>query len=193
LHRITRSKLARCVAITTASLALTVPAAQAATVANAEATCAPRVFTTTFAQWADKALYTLTPGGNFESAASGWTLTGNAALVGGSSPFASGRSSLSLPAGTSALSPPICVEKGYPSWRLAARSTGGKLAIEVVYPNKTKENVTVTPGASWGLSRVLSLSQGQFGTGAAYVQFRLTASGAAVGVDDVYVDPFLRR
>ena len=40
---------------------------------------------------------------------------------------------------------------------------------------------------------MLRLSQGQFGTGAAYIQFRLTASGATVGVDDVYVDPFLRR
>jgi hypothetical protein len=193
LHRITRSKLARCVAITSASLALTVPVAQAAKVANVEATCAPRVFTTTFAQWADTALYTLTPGGDFESAASGWTLTGSAALVAGSSPFASGHSSLSLPAGTSALSPPICVEKGYPSWRFAARSTRGKLAIEVVYPKKTKEDVTFAPAASWGLSPVLDLSEGQFGKGAAFIQFRLTASGATVGVDDVYVDPFLRR
>ena len=40
---------------------------------------------------------------------------------------------------------------------------------------------------------MLHLSQGQFGNGAAYIQFRLTASGATVGVDDVYVDPFLRR
>jgi hypothetical protein len=193
LHRITRSKLARCVAITTASLALTVPAAQAANVATTGATCAPRAFNTTFARWGDTALYTLTPGGSFESAASGWTLTGRAAVVAGSSPFASGRSSLSLPAGTSALSPPICVEKGYPSWRFAARSAGGKLAVEVVYPQKAKENVTVTPTASWGLTPVLRLSQGQFGSGAAYIQFRLTALGATVGVDDVYVDPFLRR
>ena len=176
-----------------ASLTLTVPAAQAANVATTEATCAPRVFTTTFAKWGDTALYTLAPGGDFESAASGWTLTGSAARVAGSSPFASGRSSLSLPAGTSALSPPICVEKGYPSWRFAARSTGGKLSVEVVYSKKTKENVTVTPAASWGLTPVLRLSQGQFGNGAAYIQFRLTASGATVGVDDVYVDPFLRR
>jgi hypothetical protein len=187
------TNLARCVAISTASLALTVPAALGANVATTEATCAPRVFNTTFARWGDTALYTLTPGGDFEAATPGWRLTGSAAQVAGSSPFASGHSSLSLPAGTSALSPPICVEKGYPSWRFAARSTGGKVAVEVVYPMKTKESATVTPAASWGLSPVLRLSQGQFGKGAAYIQLRLTASVATVVVDDVYVDPFLRR
>jgi hypothetical protein len=169
------------------------PAANAAKIAGAEAACAPRAFTTVFAKWSDSALYTLAPGGSFESTATGWTLTGRAAVVAGSSPFATGKSSLSLPAGASALSGPICVEKGYPSWRFAARSTGGKLAVEVIYPRKAKESAAFTPRAAWGLTPVLRLSQGQFGYGAAYIRLRITASVATVGVDDVYVDPRYNR
>ena len=57
-----------------------------------------------------------------------------AALKVGSSGLRSRRSSLSLPAGASALSPPICVEKDYPSWRFAATSGGGKLGVYIDPP-----------------------------------------------------------
>lgn len=194
MHRIIRSTLVRCTVAVSAAMALTAPAANAATIAGAEAACAPRAFTTVFAKWSDSALYTLAPGGSFESTATGWTLTGRAAVVAGSSPFATGKSSLSLPAGASALSGPICVEKGYPSWRFAARSAGGgRLAVEVIYPLKAKESAAFTPRAAWGLTPVLRFSQGQFGAGAAYIRLRITASVATVGVDDVYVDPRYNR
>jgi hypothetical protein len=189
MHRKKLTRLAGCLTAASASLALMAPLAQAAQLAGAEATCAPRSFTAVFAPRGDSALYTLAPAGNIESAANGWTLTGGAPLVAGSSPFASGKSSLSLPAGASALSPPICVEKGYPSWRFAGKSAGGKVAIEVIYPDKTKASKAVVPGAAWGLSPVITFAEGQFGSGAAYIQVRLTASVARVSVDDVYIDP----
>ena len=100
MHRITRSTLVRCTVAVSAALALTAPAANAATIAGAEAACAPRAFSTVFAQWGDnRALHAgagrrLRVGGH----AAGRS-PARAAVVAGSSPFASGESSLSLPAG----------------------------------------------------------------------------------------------
>ena len=167
-------------------------AAPAAQAAQTTSTCPTRAFSPVFSAWADKALYTLAPGGDFESGAAGWTLTGSAAVAAGSSGFAKGASSLSLPAGASALSPSLCVEKNYPSWRFAAQSNGGKLAVEVLYPNKTKQSLPVTPSAAWALSPVLRFSTGQF-LGATQIQVRFTASGQRVRVDDVYIDPRFSR
>jgi hypothetical protein len=171
-------------------MAVTAPAAQAAK--DPAATCAPRPFATVFGAWGDNALYTLAPGGDFESGAGGWTLTGGAAVVAGGSPFAAGASSLALPAGASALSPPICVEKDYPSWRFAARSGGGRVDVAVVYAKKAKSYGAVKPGAAWSLAPIQKLSTGQFVNGG-FIQVRFTAVGGAAGVDDVYVDPRYRR
>ena len=183
-------RLSRGLAAAALTLAVSAPAAQAAK--TEPGACAPRAFSSVFAAWGDNALYTLAPGGDFESRAAGWTLTGSAAVEAGSSGFARGTSSLSLPAGASALSPPICVEKNYPSWRFAAKSGGGKLAVEVLYPKKTKDSGTVTPSGGWSLSPVLRFSTGQF-TGATYIQVRFTASGQRVRLDDVYIDPRFHR
>ena len=181
------NRLARGVAVAFVTLAVCAPAAQAA-----EASCPARAFSPVFAAWGDNALYTLAPGGNFESRAAGWTLTGSARVDAGGSGFAPGAYSLSVPAGASALSPLICVEKNYPSWRFAAKSGGGKVAVEVLYPKKTKDSGTVTPSGGWSLSPVLRFSTGQF-TGATYIQIRFTAVGQRVQLDDVYIDPRFHR
>ena len=186
------NRLTRGVVAALATLAVCAPAAQAATPAPAEETCAARAFSTVFAAWGDNALYTLAPGGSFESGAAGWTLTGSARVDAGGSGFAPGAKSLSIPAGASALSPPICVEKNYPSWRFAAKSGGGKLAVEVLYPNKTKDSGTVSPSGGWSLSPVLKFATGQF-KGATQIQVRFTAVGQRVQLDDVYIDPRFHR
>jgi hypothetical protein len=159
------------------TLAVCAPAAQAAE------TCPARAFSPVFAASGDNALYTLAPGGDFESGAAGWTLTGAARVDQGS---------LSIPAGASALSPPICVEKNYPSWRFAARSGGGKVAVEVLYPKQTKDSGAVAPSGGWSLSPVLKFSTGQF-QGATNIQIRFTASAQRVQLDDVYIDPRFHR
>jgi len=176
-------KLTRVFAVAFCALAVTAPAASAS--------CEPRAFGTVFAAWGDDAQYTLSPGGDFETRAGGWTL-GGASVVAGSSGFAAGGSSLLLPAGGSVLSPVICVDKSYPSWRFAARSAGGRLDLEVLYPKKTKDKGGFRPASAWQLSPVQRLSTGQF-TGESSVQLRFTAVGGAVSVDDVYVDPRYKR
>jgi hypothetical protein len=167
--------------------------------------CADRTLTKVFSAWHDNALYTLAGGGDFETQAAGWTLEGPASIAADSSPFllgpALGASSLELAAGAVAVSPPICVERGFKSFRLVARSVSadqGVVRVRVRYANgKTKKLARrVRPGTEWAPTRKLSLAQGLFHVrrhGSTEIQLRFAASAGTVRVDDVYVDPFYRR
>jgi hypothetical protein len=165
--------------------------------------CEERAFSRVFKPWRDRALYTLAPGGDFETLAEGWTLEG-AALAADSSPFqlgaALGASSLELPAGATALSPPICVERGFPSFRLVARSISTERAVvkvQVVYADgRKKATGRVKPGADWAPTRKLSLAQGRFKVRrgrSAQVQLRFAVTTGTARIDDVYVDPRMWR
>ena len=95
--------------------------------ANPDACVPDHVLTSPFGAWGDLADYALAPGGDFESGAAGWTLTGGAAVEAGNQPFdigAPGASSLALPQGASALSDSMCVDETYTSFRLFARTSG---------------------------------------------------------------------
>jgi hypothetical protein len=164
--------------------------------------CAERVFSPVFAPWHDRALYTLAPGGDFETQAEGWTLEGGAVVAVESSPFllgaALGVGSLELPAGASALSPAICVERGFPGFRVVARSADAGVAkVQVVYATgKVKKAGRLKPATDWRVSRKLSLAQGRFRVRrreSTTVQLRFAATAGTVRVDDVYVDPRYHR
>jgi hypothetical protein len=223
------ARLASCLAVVTAAIALMAPVADAADkkaekVKNAEkvgtveieggslapeksadaAPCADRTFAKVFSAWHDNALYTLAGGGDFETQADGWTLEGAASIAADSPPFLLGTelgvSSLELAAGGTAVSPPICVARGFKSFRFAARSVSadrGALRVQVLYASgKKKSPRRVRPGAEWAPTRKLSLSQGLFHVrrrASTEIQLRFTASTGTVRIDDVYVDPFLRR
>jgi hypothetical protein len=170
----------------------------------AAAPCEERVFSRVFKPWNDRALYTLAPGGDFETLAEGWTLEGPAVIAADSSPFLLGATlgtgSLELPAGATAVSPPICVQRGFPTFRFLARSVSvepSQLKVQVVYASgKTKTTGLVKPAAEWAPTRKLSLAQGRFRTrrrGTALVQLRFAALAGTVHVDDVYVDPRYNR
>ena len=129
-----------------------------------------------FLDWHDQGQYVLVDGGDFESAAAGWTLSGGAATTPGGNTFRldSIATSLSLPAGSSATSPSICVSKGNPTARLFASAPvtnlakEGALGVEVLYLNadgsvrKVKKAGKLHPGTTWGPTRKFSLAQGQF-------------------------------
>ena len=164
-----------------------------------QAPCAERTFARVFKPWNDRRLYTLAPGGDFETAAEGWTLQG-ATVAADSSPFllgaALGASSLELPAGATALSPPICVERGYPSFRLVARTVSTDQAVVkvgVVYADgRVKKSGRLKPAADWAVTRKLSLAQGRFRVHrgeSALVQLRVAVTSGTARLDDVYVDP----
>ena len=170
----------------------------------ADGACEDRVFSRVFKPWHDRALYTLAPGGDFETQAEGWTLAGPAAIAPESAPFllgsALGTGSLELAAGASAVSPQICVKRGFPSFRFVARSASAEksvLKVEVVYASgKVKRTGRLKPGAEWAPTRKLSLTQGRFKTkrhGSALIQLRFAAVAGTVRMDDVYVDPRYKR
>ena len=167
------------------------------------APCAERVFAKVFKPWHDKRLYTLAPGGDFETLAEGWTLEG-ATLAADSSPFqlgeALGASSLELPAGANAVSPPICVERGFQSFRFVARSVSDERAVvkvQVLYAKgREKTTARLKPAAEWNPTRKLSLAQGRFKVRkgrSAEVQLRFAVISGTARLDDVYVDPRMWR
>ena len=191
--------LARCLAATVVALAVLAPGASAEDGTG----CPEREFAPVFGAFEDLGLYTLAPGGNFEDGAGGWTLDARATVVPESSTILLGPSlgaaSLELAPGASATTPTICVESGFRSFRLAARSSGeepGELDTDVVYDaDDAKYAGREWPGAAWGVTRRLSLAQGRFlarGDGAGTVRIRFTAAGGPVRIDDVYVDPRFR-
>jgi hypothetical protein len=158
-----------------------------------------------FAPWADYSSYELAPGGDFESSPTGWSLRHGAGVASGSDSFAVtgsvGSSSLSLPPGAGATSPPTCVNAAYPTFRLFTRADnpGTTVSISVVYGTglgivKIPVGV-VAPGSDWEptppmltASAIASALDG----GSANLSLRFTAHGGTAQIDDVYVDPHSR-
>ena len=193
------SRAARLGAATAAALALSAPAAFAA--------CPTRSFDPVFSDFNDGALYTLAPGGDFESAATDWTLSGGATLVADNpsrlAADAGDSTSLELASGASATSPEFCVAAGYPSARLFSEAVsrgrfGAWLLAEVLYADGSHQPVGLLGARpEWDATRKLSLAQGRFrrwfgADATASVRLRFTSLSGVTRIDDVYVDPRFR-
>jgi hypothetical protein len=171
--------------------------------------CGPQLFEQPFLPWLDPFHYVLAPDGGFEGGAAGWTLTGGAQVVAGNEPYhvrsAADERSLSLPMGSSATSPPMCLGVDGPTARLFVFNSGSLLStlrVEVVSRNalglKTSVPVAVLFGTrTWQptlpfpvLANLTSLALVTNET--THVSFRFTPVGVLGGwkIDDVYVDPF---
>jgi hypothetical protein len=173
------------------------------------ATCGAAPTSQPFARWLDPIGYTLVPGGSFEPGSPAWTLSGGAAVKPGNESFyvngAGDKSSLSLPPGSSATSPPVCVNISRPILRFFARNAGSPLSslkVEVLYPGLTGGigllQLGVIAGSSWSpslpmpiVSSLISVLPG--GTTSMAFRFTPLGSGGAWSIDDVYVDPWARR
>ncbi|HEX4011679.1 MAG TPA: hypothetical protein VHX62_16780 [Solirubrobacteraceae bacterium] len=149
-----------------------------------------------FAPWGDPSSYELAPGGDFET--SGWTLTGGAQLVSGSEPYAAtgtlGDSSLSLPAGSSAVSPSTCVDAAYPTIRFFVGGTG-IVAVSVDDGGLDIPAGVATAGGSWQPTPIMltdSALLAALSGGTAQVSLQLTALSGDPQVDDVFIDPWNR-
>jgi hypothetical protein len=163
-----------------------------------------------FQPWGDQHSYVLAPDGGFEAGGVGWSLSGGAKAVAGNESYhlnAAGDSrSLSLPAGSSAGSPPICMAIDTPVFRMLTRNTGdpsSRLRVEAVYSLlglvQTKVVNDVAAGSSWAptqqMSTVLTLSTIVGTLIPSSIQVRITPldSKGQWQVDDFYVDPFARH
>jgi hypothetical protein len=183
------------------ALAFSATAAQACSYTGAEQVFKP---------WGDSNSYVLAPDGGFEAGGAGWALSGGAKTVAGNESFflnaAGDSSSLSLPSGSSAVSPAVCMSLDTPTFRLLARNTGSAssgLKVEAVYPLlgliRTKTVSTVYAGPNWApsqqMSTVLTLSTivGTLTPSSVQIRITPTGSGGNWQVDDLYIDPFARH
>jgi len=188
----------------TAVLALFItPAAQASGVVANPKNCTPMAaLEHPFARWADAGFYVLHPGGDMETGLKGWTLSGGAAVVAGDDGLGvrGGSKVLSLPAGATVTTSPICIDETFTHARVLARSTvaaGSTLNVDVLYTDS--KGVSVVKGSksyavktsAWAPSTDLNIDAKL--AGAAPVQFRFTApKTSSWQLDDFYVDPRAR-
>jgi hypothetical protein len=210
----------------TAGLALAAPAAIAdddsdqgivleETVATAqsavgEQTCrTPDLFNPLVA-FKDKRDYFMAPSGDFEDPAlPGWQLSGGAAVSDGSSPHgatgANHENALTLPPGSSAVSPEFCVDLNYPTFRFFATQLSADadadLLVDVVYPALQKDNVRQARKLKykakdgWRLSDDVKLEPQRLGKRSGWrrvaIRFRVEEGKkpATYRVDDLLIDP----
>jgi hypothetical protein len=194
----------------TAAVLVACAAAFLTLVASAGAACRYTGAERVFSPWGDRHHYVLAPDGGFEGGAAGWSLRGGAATVSGNESHylndpADSRS-LSLPSGSTATSPPICMSLDTPIFRMVARNSGNpasKLRVEATYKLlglvRTRTVSTVVSGSSWAptqqMSTVLTLSTIVGTLIPSAIQIRITPLDrlGSWQVDDLYIDPFARR
>ena len=176
--------------------ALVLPASAARADVMALPTCDTSVLRQPFVPWADLAFYELSPGGDFEQPT--WALNRGAQREPGSEPYAAtgrvGHWSLKLPAGSSAQSPPTCVDAGYPTVRFFIAGTGS-VAVSLVYGNTTIPAGIAVAGSIWFPTPVIVTTGPVVATasgGTAQASVRLTGVSGRPRVDDVFIDPWNR-
>jgi hypothetical protein len=192
-----------------ASAAIAAPANAGVLTASAQS-CDDSPVTQPFAQFGDGANYKEI--GDFESATSGWTLAGGAKVVAGNENYkvggAADAKSLSLPSGSSAVSPFTCVGLAEPTLRLFAKRNSALLGLVSTL------NVQMQVQTSLGLSLWLPVLPGDLGgsswhptaqmplianlltlsaTDRTPVRFRISPLLGSWQIDDVYVDPMRLR
>jgi hypothetical protein len=158
--------------------------------------CTPSATSQPFAPWGDSASYELVPGGDLETAS--WKLQGGAERVPGSEPYAAtgslGSWSLSLPVGSSAVSPATCVDASYPTTRFFIAGSG-VVAVSVVDDGLAiPAGVAIAPG-SWQPTPVIVTEApllGLLSGGSAQVSVELTSVLGDPQIDDVFIDPWNR-
>jgi hypothetical protein len=161
--------------------------------ALARADCDAQSLDRTFLPWLDAAWYEAAPDGGLEAGGAGWALAGGAAISEGNNPYLPGASSLSLPAGASATTPPVCVDVAHPTIRFFGRggSLLNPLVVSVLFTDPLGLEHELPVGLmlgtnSWTPSPVLAVVGNLLSS---QVRFRLRSTGSW-RIDDVFVDPY---
>jgi hypothetical protein len=193
VHRLAAAAVA--LSALAASALLLAPAAQAnlpSQVVNLD-TCNSNALSQPFLRWADPASYELAPGGTFGHRS--WRLNRGASLVPGGEPWAvtgtQSRSSLSLPAGSSADSPSTCVTAAYPTVRFFVSGVG-VVGVNVVYNGAVIPSGVVVATGVWAPGPIAitgSAITGALNGGTANVSLRLTGVAGNPRVSDAFIDP----
>ena len=193
-----------------AAAAFSVPAANAGLISGLLGGNCPTGGSQVFAPWQDYASYLLAPNGGLELGTTGWSMSGGATVVSGNEPFLpTGTHSLSLPSGSSALSPVVCLGQNQLFIRMFGKDAGGTdrgLRVQVVWYgllNKVlgiSDFATYGPGSQWSPTSKLSSSGGLqvpllpiLGSTSARVMLTPLGSGSKWQIDDLYIDPCIGR
>lgn len=192
-----------------------VPAASAGLIGNIgnllSGNC-PTGGTQVFAPWQDAAQYLLAPNGSFELGTTGWSLTGGAGVVSGNEPFyPTGTHSLSLPSGSSAMSPQVCLGTQQLYIRMFGKDLGGTdggLRVRVYWYGLLNQllgysDFAVFPGGGgWAPTSQVQSSGGLLAplpvvalvsSSSARIQITPLGSGSRWQIDDLYIDPSVMR
>jgi hypothetical protein len=173
--------------------------------ADAQAACSYPEAEQVFAPWKDKGCYQLAPDGGLAEGGNGWTLEGGAELVADpdarTHDGAQEETAVSLPFGSSATSPPVCVDPTTPDFRFMMRNVGdkgGKLRVTVTYENTVKvtkaRNADVHADKNeWLPTPPLKLETEGEAERVARITFTAKDPKSTYLVDDLYVDPFARH
>ena len=175
----------------------------------------PDPATQTFLAWNDPAHYAFLPNGGFEQGTTGWKIAGTARVVPGNETFyvhsPADRYSLSLPGGSSATSPQMCISLLNSKMRFFVRNTGNpasRLKVQVLYNGGVGSLLSivtkllgisdvgyVTGTGAWQPSQPVGMLSGALPLLTQSVQFRFTPmdSTGAWQIDDVYLDPVIHR
>ena len=186
-----------CLATVAAGLAAG-PAAADTNAATSD--CTNPVLSTPFSAFKDQHLYTLAPGGTFDSA-SGWALSNGASIVQAQQRDGSFAGVLDLPSSAVAVSPTMCVTADYPMARLWVRNLVGADGVSF-YDSYLVNGAWTTPKSAgqfhgdhsdWTFSHSLNLHPAK-PAGWQKVRFILVANGTRshLQVDDFWVDPRMR-
>jgi hypothetical protein len=162
-----------------------------AAAAPAHADCGAQPLARTFLPWLDAAWYTAAPDGSFEAGGAGWTLASGAGVVGDNDPYEPGASALSLPAGATATTAPVCVDLAHPTIRFFGRGGSGPLVVTALFTDALGVAHELPVGAlaaggDWAPSPVMAIVGNLL---APQVAFRFASAGDW-RIDDVFVDPY---
>ena len=203
--------VAAAIIATIASAAFASTASAGLLTASADS-CDDGPITQPFQRFGDSDNYKLLGGGSFEAGTAAWQLSGGAKIVSGNESYKVGGAahslSLSLPNGSAAVSPFTCVGLGEPTLRLFAKRNSALLGLVSTL------NVQIQVQTSLGLSLWLPVLPGDLGGSSWHptvqmplianilplsasdktpVRFRFSPLLGSWQIDDVYVDPFMRR
>ncbi|MGH2920404.1 MAG: hypothetical protein ACRDLS_17675 [Solirubrobacteraceae bacterium] len=150
----------------------------------------------------DDADYVLAPDGDLEDGGAAWTLTGGAAVVQSTGGLGTGQRALSLPAGSSATTAPMCIGAEHRTIRFFARNDDGsdgslRVAARFTTPGGQTESVRVgdvREGTSWSPTEAFDSIVNRMAVAqenAMTVSWQFTPRGETRwSIDDVYIDPF---
>jgi hypothetical protein len=201
------SRKARLITIGLALAACSVASPVASAQAAGTPLCPETVLVHPFTSWGDEGYYSLVPGGSFEPGEALWLSGGGARVAFGGEPYdVTGTPdwfSMLLPQNATTQSPYMCVEPNDRTFRFFMSAIGPSASLSVRLVYRTVAGVplvvaskTLSVGSGWELSPILHTGAAVASTisgGSAELSVGFTALKGIVRIDDVYLDPRMRR